>query len=171
MFSRINFLKIIKDHFQTLRRIDKKALGPTFWDLILFVIAPLIFSLFLVFHKVSIKTHISDLITIVSIIGGFLLNLLAIVYGLMDKLTIDSNSDKKKSVFVNEVHVNISFNILLSIFLILFLLTFSFVQNLQICEKLTYLKVLDSIVLFLLGMFILTMLMVLNRIYIIMKKN
>lgn len=179
MFQRINFYKIIRDHLHTLRRIDTDRNEMAFWDFILFIFGPLIVAIVLAYFQVSIASHITDLITAVSIIGGFLFNLLAIIYGLMDKLTTDSQAStpeseigKLKRLFVKELHINISFNILISLFLLVSLLLYSYLPdeqcNLWIIAIHWTLTVLTY---FLTILFFLTMLMILNRIYILLKKD
>jgi len=101
--------------------------------------------------------------------GGFLFNLLAIIYGLMDKLKADSKDDPIKMRFVKEIHVNISFNIFLSFLLLLLLIIYSCQPN-NNCFSITD-YIFSFLIYFLLILFVLTMLMILNRIYIIMKKE
>lgn len=179
MFQRINFYKIIKDHLNTLRRIDNNKNEIAFWDCILFIVAPLMIAIVLAHFRISISSHITDLITAVSIIGGFLFNLLAIIYGLMDKLTTDSQASapesetgKLKRLFIKELHINISFNILISLFLLVSLLLYSYLPNEQ-CELwiIGIHWVLTVLTYFLSILFFLTMLMILNRIYILLKKD
>lgn len=179
MFQRINFYKIIRDHLNTLRRIDTNRNEMSFWDFILFIFLPLIIAMILAYFRISITSHITDLITAVSIIGGFLFNLLAIIYGLMDKLTSDSHAiapeseiGKLKRLFIKELHVNISFNILISLFLLICLIIYSYIPNEQ-CElwAIGIHWVLTVLIYFLSILFFLTMLMILNRIYILLKKD
>ncbi|ATP55536.1 hypothetical protein CPT03_03195 [Pedobacter ginsengisoli] len=179
MFQRINFIKIICDHLDTLKRIDTTPRRRSIGDLLLFFIIPLGASVALAYFKISVDDHITDLITAVSIIGGFLFNLLAIIYGLMDKLTLDvenqlpeSDSGELKKIFIKEVHVNISFNILISLFLLICLLGYSYMPKVYCHQFMIYLnQAVTALIYFLLFIFFLTMLMILNRIYILLKKN
>jgi len=170
MLSRINFLQIIRDHLRTLRNINSSSKMVSRPDLLLFFILPLILSGILTIQKVELHSHISDFITAISILGGFLFNLLAIIYGLMDKLKLDSKDSDIKKIFVREIHTNISFNILLSLILILLLIVYSYQPNNFSCF--TMVDYTFSLILYsLLILFMLTMIMVFNRIYIIMKKD
>lgn len=168
MLRRINVLNIIKDHFKTLRNINSSSNIPTFWDLLLFLALPLCISFFLTKNGVLLDEHLTDIITAVSILGGFLFNLLAIIYSVIDKLKADANSDEVKKVFVGEIHINISYNILISIFSVAFLILYSYAKAHPV-------KILSSVLLglnyFLLINLFLTLLMVLNRIYILLKRD
>ena len=172
MFQRIDIRKIISDHLKTLRRIDSDSRGISGWDFILFIAIPLSIGILLATLKISLSNHVTDLITFVSILGGFLFNLLAIIYGLIDKLKEDSLSDPLKAIFVKEIHINISFNILLSLFILVSLLIYSFLNGVYKCLWQTLLYgALTAIIYFLLLLFLLTMFMVLNRVYILFKKG
>ncbi|MBB6501223.1 magnesium-transporting ATPase (P-type) [Pedobacter cryoconitis] len=179
MFHRINFYNIINDHLITLRRIDTPAKKISTGDFLLFFLFPLLISITLSYFKIKVDNHIAELITAVSIIGGFLFNLLAIIYGLMDKLIKDtqnqlpkSESGTLKKIFIKEVHINISFNILISLFLLICLLAYSYLPK-NYCAQwmMIFNYVLTALIYFLLIIFFLTMLMILNRIYILLKKT
>ena len=170
MLSRINILKIIKDHFNTLNNINKVNGGMTFWDCFGFLILPAALSCYLCTTSLDFNSHLSDLITSISILGGFLFNLLAVIYGLMDKIQRDLQlqaENSLKKTFVKQIHINISFNILLSIFLIVILVIYPHFKCLNSLVDLIF----RFSISFLLLLFLLTILMVLNRIYIILKKD
>jgi len=139
-------------------------------DILLFLIFPLCLSGYLIYKKLELHSHVTDLITAVSILGGFLFNFLAVIYGLMDKLKADSEKSNIKKLFVKEIHINISFNILLSLILILLLIIYSYQPNNGSCFTLTDYLFLLIIYSFLI-LFMLTMIMIFNRVYIIMKKD
>lgn len=172
MFKRINIFGIIKDHFKTLRRFDSKSKIIYWKDLIIFIGIPTIIGVLLAYKGFSIKPYIGNLIAAISIFGGFLFNLLAIIYSQIDKIKSDANQENNllKKIFVKEIHVNISYSIVLSliIILVLFCCTATFPSFKydwlvkKICLGFTY---------FLLIKFLLTLLMVLNRIYILLKKD
>jgi hypothetical protein len=130
-------------------------------------------GIYLAFLKVDLSKHVADLITTVSIIGGFLFNLLAIIYGLMDKLEEEASNNILKKIFAKEIHINISFNILLSLFLLIALIIYSYLGEVvfaKIWQKISY-YALKSTIYFLIILFFLTMLMILNRIYILLKRE
>lgn len=164
MLGKINVLKIVSDHFRTLRslRTGKIMLS----EIVLFFIVPLGISIYCVYFKSFTfnSDHVNILIASLSILAGFLFNLLAMIFGIMDKLRENAGSDDIKLALVREIHTNISFSILLSTFCILLLLFYD-------CD-IPILKLLfNAAALFIMITFFLTMLMVLKRIYIIMSKE
>lgn len=141
-------------------------------DILLFIIFPLFIAIFITYKGYNFDKQISNLIAIVSIFGGFLFNLLAIIYGQISNIKADAekeDSDLKKK-FVKEIHVNISFCIVLSLSIVIFLL----LSTIDIPEYEYYLffkKVLTTVNYYLMILFLLTLLMVLNRVYVLLKKD
>jgi hypothetical protein len=172
MLSRINIFQIIKDHFKTLRSLNQNSRGIYWQDFILFILIPLVLSVVATYNDYSLQNQVTNLIAATSIIGGFLFNLLAIIYGQIDKIKTDADTEQNyiKKVFVKEIHINISFGIVLSIILVLTLILYSidFKGN-------TILNALNRGLLglnyFLITEFTLTILMVVNRVYILLKKD
>ncbi len=172
MFERIDIVKIIKDHFLTLSRFDSKSKKIYWKDFILFIIFPVIIGTFLSYKNFSIKPFIGNLIAAIAIFGGFLFNLLAIIYSQIDKIHADANKgeNKLKKVFVKEIHINISYSIVLSLIIIIILIACTIhLPNFPydwLVKKITL-----GLTYFLLAKFLLTLLMVLNRVYILLKKD
>ena len=172
MLKRINILSIIKDHFGTLTKLDSKSKKIYWKDLLLFVGLPFITGVWLAYIGFSIKPFIGNLIAAVAIFGGFLFNLLAIIYSQINKISVDANNEQNelKKIFVKEIHINISYSIVLSLSIIIVLIACTaqlpsfqfdwFVK--KIALGFTY---------FLLGKFILTLLMILSRVNILFKKD
>jgi len=172
MLSRINILKIIKDHLGTMRSLNQSS-NRIYWkDFLLFFVFPIIVSTLLVWKGYSFKEQLGNLIAAISIFGGFLFNLLAIIYSQMENIKKDAETedDKVKKRFINEIHINISFCIVLSICIVLTLL----LTTIDILEF-KYLDVLNKIInglnYFLMILFLLTLTMILNRVYILLKKG
>lgn len=165
MLTRINILDIIRSHFKTLRAVGQLS-GIATMDLIIFLLVPIIASVYLSFNDMGFKSLTSDIITAISILAGFLFNLLAIIYTSIDKIKINGLNSEIRKQFVLELHSNISYNILLSIFIIPFLLLY----KLDIDECWIE-KILLGINYFLLFSFFLTLLMVLKRIFILLDTS
>lgn len=175
MIARINIIKIVLDHFKTLRTFRSDSKTMSFGDILLFIIAPLGIAFFLVYNGFTFEKQLGNLIAAVAIFGGFLFNLLAIIYGQLESIE-KRNSEEYDSFFelrkefIAEIHINISFAIVLSVFLIIGLLLATIDVPIEPIEK-----VLKKVVLvldyFLLILFFLTLLMVLNRIYILLKRS
>jgi len=122
MFPKINIFKIIRSHFSTLVRYETQKASWTDW--LTFLILPLSITAFTIWKGFRFSNEsVSLFIAILSILAGFSLNLLAIVFGYKDKIkrTISEN-EPLKSVYLKEIHHNISFSIINSLFCILFLL-------------------------------------------------
>lgn len=79
--NKISLSKIFSDHIKTLRHYDKG--GISVLDLLLFYGFPLLIGILLSSHlRVEFLLGISEeLITFYSVLGGFMLNLLALIYG------------------------------------------------------------------------------------------
>ena len=172
MLERINITSIIIDHFRTLKSLNQKSNWVNGKDLLLFIGFPLLFAFFLTYKGYNFKNQLGNLIAAISIFGGFLFNLLAIIYSQMDKIQKDAlnENDALKEKFVKEIHINISFCIVLSILIVITLLltTIDF-------PKFQYDWLVQKCIIgmnyFLMLLFLLTLIMVLNRVYILLKKN
>ncbi len=172
MLDRINILKIIKDHLGTMRSLNQSS-NRIYWkDFLLFFIFPVIVSTLLVWKGYSFKEQLGNLIAAISIFGGFLFNLLAIIYSQMENIKKDAETedDKVKKRFINEIHINISFCIVLSICIVLtLLLTTIDIPEFEYLEILN--KTINGLNYFLMILFLLTLTMILNRVYILLKKG
>ncbi|MDL5511724.1 hypothetical protein QSE00_07875 [Arenibacter sp. M-2] len=172
MLERINITTIIKDHFKTLRSLNQKSNLVNGKDVLLFIGIPLLLANVLAYRGYDFKDQLGNLIAAISIFGGFLFNLLAIIYSQLDNIEKDASKEDNdlKKKFVKEIHSNISFCILLSILIVLTLL----LTSIDI-PKFQYDWLINKIIIglnyFLLTLFLLTLIMVLNRVYILLKKN
>jgi hypothetical protein len=141
-------------------------------DIILFIILPLTFSFFVTYYGYNFKQQVGNLIAATAIFGGFLFNLLAIIYGQINNIREDAekeNSELKKR-FVKEIHTNISFCIVLSLFIVLsLLLTTIDIPKFQFSFLIE--KVIIIINYYLMIIFVLTLMMILNRVYVLLKKE
>ena len=123
------------------------------WQIFCFYVFPIIIGFLLKKTEFKLSAdQLNSLLTIFSIFIGFLLNAVVLVYDVLNKET----SVKRKSIF-KEIYTNISYGILIGI-IVVFVTTL----NLVFYEK----YYLDVVLYFLLGNFILALLIVLNRIYV-----
>lgn len=156
MFNKINVIEIVDKHLSTLKnnRTNKIHIP----DVILFVLMPLFLSFMLIYFRNLLDKDIANiLVTSFSIFAGLLLNLLLLVFDLVDK---EGNKNDNIKDALEELYFNISFCILISILLI-FLLLASFIN----VSFTGYLDSLSFLVYYFLFVFIFTLLMVLKRIY------
>lgn len=164
MIGKINITRIVRDHIGTLRSTASGKIRKR--EIILFFFGPLIIGIYFVYHdhfKYS-QDYVNILIASISILAGFLFNLLAIIFGFMDKLKANAEGDTVKVQLTKEIHINISYSIVLSVFSIISLL---------FCDlKYIWLEqIFNTLALTTIIMFFLTLLMILKRIYIIMSKE
>jgi hypothetical protein len=179
MLNRINVLRIIKDHFLALK--SNKTGKVLFSDVFIFFGIPLLLSILLVYFNVLLdKDIVNLLITIFSIFVGLLFNLLLLIFDISEKLNFSKSKGVKSSLhaeniqerkrekflksILHETYVNISFCILLSILDICILLLF-FVNK----ENCIFIRIISLFSYFPLFLFILTLLMILKRVYILLS--
>jgi hypothetical protein len=175
MLSRIDFRKIVIAHYNSLSSLNSGRIS--LGDILLFIFVPILLSFGLIYYNISIQKQIGNLITMMSILAGFLFNLLAIIHASLGKIKqrIKKKNEEQDSIkfrFANEIHANISYNILIAMFLIIFLVIFAFDINFN--DKFynyVLTQLFNFICLFLLLHFTLTLLMILNRIYILLDKE
>lgn len=166
--QKINFIHIIVNHLRTLRNFRTNRISIT--DIILFFITPIFLSFtFVLIWEVSLDEIIGDILKSIAIFSAFLLNMLAIVSNSLDKDKI--KNDKYKKIYAKEIHSNLSFEILLGIFSVIFLIAQLLLIDYQNPSNNLYIlkKIIEIINFSLLGIFLLTLIMCLNRIYILLR--
>src|SRR5690554_2295714 len=109
MISRINCYKIVRNHFRTLRSLGQESNRIYWQDFILFILFPIAISLALTYYDFNFKNQLTNLIAAISILGGFLFNLLAIIYNSMENLKRDAEANDIKKTYAKEIHSNISY--------------------------------------------------------------
>lgn len=175
MLDKIDIRKIIFAHYKSLANLNSK--GIRYSDVFLFIIVPILISFLLTNYNISIKKQVENLITAMSILAGFLFNLLAIIHTSLGKIKLrikekSEDGDNIKFRFANEIHSNISYNILVALLLIISLVIYAFDINFaNNCYNFIFSKFFNFLCLFFFIHFILTMFMILNRIYILLDKE
>ncbi len=164
--DKIDVFHIILNHLKTLRNIRTGKTSCS--DIFVFFVWPFLFSVTFVFFDISINPIIGDLLKAIAIFSAFLFNMLAIVNSSLNNEKI--KADGVKGVYAKEIHTNLSFEILTGIFLVIFLILQSMLIKLSDCDLVFYLrKIVEVINLSLLGVFLLTLIMCLNRVYILLR--
>lgn len=166
MFDKINVWMIVGDHLKTLRefRSDKTSAG----DVILFLIIPLLIALGLVLplgFRLDVDA-INALITSLSVFSGLLFNLLLLIYDLLVKENAEEDPSRLRRMFLGQIYAHISFTILTAVLSISLLLLLFIRMDLPALTMTVHV-----IVLFLIINFILTMLMILQRVHILISKE
>ncbi|NMC57791.1 MAG: hypothetical protein GYA51_00125 [Candidatus Methanofastidiosa archaeon] len=157
MFDKINPINILKDHFNTLIDFKTKKILKT--DILLFFVLPFAIAVILILTKNTLSNIANILITAFSIFAALLLNLLLLIYSILGKEKGSSIKNDIKIKLLEEIYKNISFCILISIYCLLFLFATFIISNKFI------LPILELIVYFLLGVFILSLFMILKRVH------
>lgn len=190
---KLNISGIIKGHLNTLKSLDKKKYEMR--EIFIFGILPLLIA-FIFSLKLNMNSEkISLIITAFSIFIGFLLNLLLLLYDLLFKARNSENlvrselekvreerrlnsREKSKLNFIEdkknllkEIYSNISFLIFLSTSIVVFCFPFIIKANIFLQHKELIKKGLIFIMLYLIFLFILTLLMVLKRINNLLKNE
>jgi hypothetical protein len=168
MLAKINILKIIQDHLDTLKDYDDTNYS---WkDILLFFFFPLFVSAPIIFFtQLRLNDNlIGILVNVFAIFAGLLFNLLVLVYDAISKATRpnDSNgpSAKLRITVLKEIYSNISFEILLSLLNVLLLSASSLFKSDD--AKTSFVNAfLSGLVFYLIIVFTLTFLMVLKRVH------
>lgn len=167
MSSKINIKNIIKEHIDTLRDFRNNQISKK--DIITFFIFPLIISIYLIKLDIVIEHDmITVLITAFSLLGGLLFNLLILLYNMLNSTYKDNTQTKENSkmILLKEIYINVSFAILLSILLIILVIALGLMPK----QNILFMPF-NFIVYYLLGVFTLTLLMILKRMYILLEKE
>lgn len=164
--SRINIFKIVISHICTFRNIKKGRVD--YLALTFMLLLPAIISTILVFDNIAdIRSHISDLLTFVSITGGFLFNLLALIHVVIEKVNSTESGNIVKKKYAKEIHSNISFGILVAIISTIVLILYSFPTPFKGIELLSV-NTSQWFIYFTLLVFTLNLLLILKRIFTIL---
>jgi hypothetical protein len=166
VFDKINVWMIVADHFKTLRAFRSNKTSAE--DVILFLILPILGALALVlFLDVRLDVNaINALITSLSVFSGLLFNLLLLIYDLLIKENSEEDPSTLRRTFLGQIYAHISFTILTAVLSIsLLLLLFLNVQSPF------FVIPVNTIVIFLVINFILTLLMILQRVHILISKE
>jgi hypothetical protein len=155
MMTKINISNIIRDHISTL--IDYGTNRYERSDFLLFFGVPVVLSTTLILFGAEINKDVSNvLVTVFSIFGALLFNLLIMLYGLLDKAKDWQGHLSFRLRYLREIYSNVSYAIVVAI-IIVTAVFLSFVDS-------WWLKKILAFTIFSLSTnFIFTLLMVLKR--------
>ncbi len=181
MFTKISIFSIIKDHISTLTNNKNNRIY--FPDIVLFFVLPAIIAALMFYSGVALNDSlVNALITSFSIFSALLFNLLLLVYDIAGKIaeprpTDDDELQIKQRIqrreLLREIYVNVSFEILISTFIVVILLTYFLKPsncNLIGVNVCNFQWLLASTTYYLSILFLLTLFMILKRIYILLAK-
>jgi hypothetical protein len=169
MSNKINLSSVVKDHFSSLQNDATKKLS--FLDVSIFLGIPAILFVTSVWNCFKLSDGaVVAMLTAMSVFSGLLINVLVLIYTVAQNIakaserrtTSDIENEKR---FLHEIFANITFAIIVSILQILILAStyLSGNERFQIYSTAT--------TVFLLINFILTMLMVLKRLYLLLQSK
>jgi hypothetical protein len=183
MFTKISVLCIIKDHIKTLK--NNRTNQIYFPDIVLFFVVPAIIAAVMFFYLgVALNDSlVNALITSFSIFSALLFNLLLLVYDIAGKIAVQipvtnpqaqqiSEITQRREILC-EIYVNVSFAILISTFIVVILLTYFLKPSncnligLNVCG---FQWLLALTTYYLSIQFLLTLFMILKRIYRLLAK-
>jgi hypothetical protein len=157
VFSKIDVRDIVRDHFATL--VDYETGRRSFSDHVLFVVVPLVGSGVLLLLGIDLsETAVNVLITALSIFAGLLFNLLVLLDSLADRKQAPTG-DSDARLMMKGIYANTAYAVLIALLTLVPLCLFTLTQN---C---TVRVVTSGLSYFLIGHFLLTLLMVLKRIH------
>jgi len=154
MSLKIDVSKIIKDHINTISNANGG--GSTGWDYVSFLITPLIFASGLLMLDLYFTVEFVNIVVSgLSIFVGLLFNIIVILFDIVktDKISMD------KQDLIKEVVINISFCILISLLAIVTSLTT------QLPWGCVFKNSTNFVTYFIIAEFLLTLLMILKRMY------
>lgn len=144
-----------------------------FSDILAFYVLPLLLAILVYrgFDDNFLMRQSTNLLTAVSIIGGFLFALFAYIVGVIDKLIQNGSRNVIRNRFAKEIHVNIAYSILISLVSICQLLSLGFIKT-SVTGWEVYGKAFALImVYFVLIHFLFTLVMVVNRVFIVVSSE
>lgn len=162
MIDKINILTIIYNHYNTLICYNTKK--PMIGDYLLFIGIPLLFSTVSFYFNVKIDASSGAVITTaVTILAGLLLNLLVLLYNVACNRRIPYIKKEDTIRFFLEINSNISYSIFISLTSLIPLIYLSIFQD----KNLYITKIISSITIFIIIHLLLTLIMILKRIYVV----
>lgn len=163
IYTKINVLNIIKNHFRT---IVNATSGNIEWeDVLTFIITPAIIASALMYFGARVDSSATNvIITSLAIFIGLLINMVVLLFDLLSK----DKDNIQRVIALGELLSNILFTILLSILLVVISLIGLIPMDEKhphgvVCQKLIYGS--NCAIFFFLAFLLLTILMVLKRMY------
>jgi hypothetical protein len=166
VLDKINIREIISDHLDTLRTYETRKRSIP--DLLLFFVAPLVVSVALVRIRPWLTSDLAGVLaTSLSVFAALLFNLILLIYDVIDRADASDASRGQKGEFLRQIYSNVSFCILVCIMTLLALL----VDFLHLADCGWFRATITVVIYYLVGVFILTLFMVLKRIHILLRRE
>ena len=167
MLDKVNVAAIVRDHLATLRNHPSRAYR--FSDFLLFFVLPLALGLGIVWINGPLPSNlIGVVVTSLSIFTGLLLNLLLLAYNVARNSTPPSGErivELRESLF-QEIFSNIAFAVLVALVSVVCTLAIGIMEGCNLAKG-----ALSFVVYYFGTMFLLTMLMLLKRVYMLLTNE
>ena len=176
MFDKVNITKIIRDHFGTFKDHSSKESRPL--DFLLFFLVPFIVAVVIVIlHGALPKGLIGVIVTSLSIFTALLLNLLLLAYNVIrnSKPPPDEKIRLMREELFHEIFSNIAFAVLVALVIVVSVLCLGMIDGSASLPAVNILGIVINILSFLIyflgTLFLLTLLMLLKRVYSLLSKE
>lgn len=152
---------IIEKHFQTLKE-DANCL----WQLGLFFVIPgLTAAILLYLNKGLTNNSANALITAFSIFTGLLLNVILIIFAILDRSIKPESQGTKKSKLLHHLYANSIYALLISVLILLVLIITVIWDD---WNNTSLIFIASAIVYFVVAHFVMTLLMIFRRLYVLL---
>lgn len=157
--DKIDIRNIISNHISTIKNTNTGK--PDFGDFFTFIVLPIMISLSLSLLKIEFKSETTSIIiTTLAIFVGLMFNIIVLIFDIVKR----DASQNIKNIILKELLSNIAFAIILALSTIIVII---FTYSSQL-----YIKIVStSLSFFLVSLFILTLLMILKRMYNVFKNE
>jgi len=153
---------IIQKHFETLQEDAK-----WFWQFGLFFFIPFVVTVFflLFLNKGLTSDSTNALITAFSIFTGLLLNVILIIFAIVDRSVRPESQGSKKSKLLHHLYANSIYALLISVLILIVLLITVILND---WKNSALILISSAIVYFGVSHFIMTLLMIFRRLYVLL---
>jgi hypothetical protein len=167
--NKINVIRIVLAHFDTLR--DYSSGKQSWGDVVFFFGLPLLAAFIGRYYGWGLYVEsLNALIAAFAIFAGLLLNLLILIYTFSTASAYPNALTKIKTTFVRELHDNIAFSVLVSSLIVIAALVGVAQLKMKDPQNLAHTgPILTFVLIYLTGNFVLTLLMILKRIYVLLN--
>ncbi len=169
MLDKVNITKIVRDHLGTFKDNSTGRYRPL--DFLLFFLVPLFVAVGFVGLLGSLPTNLVGVIaTSLSIFTALLLNLLLLAYNIArnSESPRDERVQEMKENLFHEIFSNIAFAVLVALVTVVSVLVFGAMNE---CASLLVSNMLSSVIYYLGTLFLLTLLMLLKRVYTLLSNE
>jgi hypothetical protein len=152
---------IIKKHFETLKE-DANWL----WQIGLFLVVPILVTvILLLLNKGLTNNSANALITAFSIFTGLLLNVILIIFAIVDRSIKPESEGSKKARLLHHLYANSIYALLISVLILIVLIITVILDDWQNC----FLIFISSAIVYIgVTHFVMTLLMIFKRLYVLL---